>query len=172
MSAFWGDLGLRGDVRLCELAALYGAEFDSTDAELTAGELFLRTFQRHPDIGDRLTLGPVELVARQLGEDGSVTEIGLVLEGLTSNEEVSPDLSLAGSLFRRLRRPPPASPASRVAGKSPLPSWRRGSSAKDLTQVPLPAGVLLMATSFAGLGLYVLSSGLSRFRTLRKPSTT
>lgn len=76
--AFFGDLVLKADVRLGQLAESYGLPLAARRADWTLAELFSHDI-RHPEVGDRLRLGVVELVARAV-EDDAVSEIGLVLE--------------------------------------------------------------------------------------------
>ena len=57
------------------------------------------TYNGHPEMGDRLLLGPVELVVRRLGDDGSIREIGLVLD-----HSLRPTAVGAGQLPGLLRR--------------------------------------------------------------------
>ena len=76
---FWGDMELSPDVTVQAMAEMYGLPLDLTRADQTLGTLFAREYGETVDFGDRLRLGPIELVARQV-EDGAVTEVGLALE--------------------------------------------------------------------------------------------
>ncbi|MFN4090128.1 MAG: potassium/proton antiporter [Alphaproteobacteria bacterium] len=78
-TAFWGDMGLSADATVQAVAEMYGLPLDLTLADQKLAALFLREFGEHVDFGDRLRLGPIELVARAV-EDGRVTEVGLALE--------------------------------------------------------------------------------------------
>lgn len=69
---------IRGSVSLGVIADLYGAEVAEEDRDLTVSEQFDRTFETTPSLGDRLTLGPVTLVARVL-EGDEVSEAAIVL---------------------------------------------------------------------------------------------
>jgi len=58
---------------------VYGIEFDELPPDLSLAECFARRTKGHPVVGDRVTLGPVSLVARATDAD-SVTKVGLKLE--------------------------------------------------------------------------------------------
>lgn len=79
-SEFYGDFVLAPGATVGDLAKMYGAEAKGTDPDLTLGELLMREFHGQPAVGDRLTLGSVEIIARALTEDGAVKAVGLVLE--------------------------------------------------------------------------------------------
>ena len=46
------------------------------DAPLTLGEHFARRYEHTIEVGDEVRLGPVTLIARELGDDG-VARVGL-----------------------------------------------------------------------------------------------
>jgi len=60
------------------LAESYGLPLDLSRADWTLADLF-RHEVRRPEVGDRIRLGAVELVARAV-EDDALVEAGLVLE--------------------------------------------------------------------------------------------
>lgn len=76
--AFFGDLVLKADVSLRLLAESYGLPLDLKRADWTLADLFHHEV-RHPEVGDRLRLGAVELVVRGMDGD-TLTDVGLVLE--------------------------------------------------------------------------------------------
>lgn len=77
--AFFGDLALKADVKLGQIAETYGLPLDVKRVEWTLADLFTHEVRR-PEIGDRIRLGAVELVARAVDETNTLTEVGLVLE--------------------------------------------------------------------------------------------
>ncbi|MDG5500108.1 potassium/proton antiporter [Marinobacter sp. BGYM27] len=77
--AFFGDFVLNGDALLGDVEQVYGIEFDELPPDLSLAECFARRTKGHPVVGDRVTLGPVSLVARATDAD-SVTKVGLKLE--------------------------------------------------------------------------------------------
>jgi cell volume regulation protein A len=75
----YGDFALRPETTAGELEQEYGLSL-GVDSNVTLGEHLTRAFYGRPAPGDRLALGPVELVVRSLGESGEVAEIGLSVE--------------------------------------------------------------------------------------------
>ena len=76
---FFGDLVLLPDTKLGTLAEAYGLPVAVERADLTLADLFRKEFT-HPEVGDRLRVGSVELVARDIGENQEVISVGLALE--------------------------------------------------------------------------------------------
>lgn len=75
----FGEFSFDANVRLGDVAGFYGLPVRERDAPLTLAEHFARKFEHTIEIGDRVRLGPVSLVARELGDDG-VAKVGLKLE--------------------------------------------------------------------------------------------
>jgi cell volume regulation protein A len=76
---FFGDLVLRPETKLSTLAETYGLPVAIERADITLAELFRKEFN-HPELGDRLRIGGVELVVREMNDDLEVTSVGLALE--------------------------------------------------------------------------------------------
>ncbi len=76
---FFGDLVLRPETKLGTLAETYGLPLAVERVDTTLAELFKKEFN-HPEVGDRLRIGSIELVARELNDQQEVTSIGLALE--------------------------------------------------------------------------------------------
>jgi potassium/hydrogen antiporter len=76
---FYGDLVLRPETKLGTLAEVYGLPLAVERADTTLAELFAKEFA-HPEVGDRLRVGSIELVARDIGENHEVKSVGLALE--------------------------------------------------------------------------------------------
>lgn len=74
---FFGDFTVGGDARLAEVAALYGAPLPEDPGTASVAEYFVRTFTGRPVVGDRLTLGSIDLVVREM-EGDRITQVGLV----------------------------------------------------------------------------------------------
>ena len=77
---FFGDFALAPDVTLSDIAASYGVAVPLRDSGLTVSEALAREFDSAPTVGDRLRLGKVELIVRDVGNDGRVAEVGLALK--------------------------------------------------------------------------------------------
>ena len=75
---FFGELVLNGEARMAEFARFYGLD---VDPELCAGTLedfLVRTFAR-PVVGDRVKLGSIELVVREMKGE-RILKVGMKLE--------------------------------------------------------------------------------------------
>jgi potassium/hydrogen antiporter len=77
---FFGDFALTPDVTLSDIAASYGVAVPLRDAGLTVAEALSREFDAAPTVGDRLRLGAVELIVRDVDVGGRVAEVGLALK--------------------------------------------------------------------------------------------
>ncbi len=76
--AFFGEFVISLDAPLKDLARVYGFELPEKVAEDTVSEYFNRKFHDKPVVGDRVTLGSVQFVVREV-EDGRITSVGLKL---------------------------------------------------------------------------------------------
>ncbi|CAK0769999.1 K(+)/H(+) antiporter NhaP2 [Azospirillaceae bacterium] len=77
---FFGDFQLSPDTLLSELADTYGLPVATELRCLSVADFFNREFSGKVEVGDRLPLGPVELIVRAVDGDDAVTEAGLALE--------------------------------------------------------------------------------------------
>jgi len=77
----FGEFSFTASVRLGDVAAFYSLPIRARDASLTLGEHFARHYEHTVEVGDRVRLGPVTLVARELDED-RVAKVGLKIEGV------------------------------------------------------------------------------------------
>lgn len=73
---FFGDFVLNGTAPLQAVAGEYGQPVPTGMAHLSLEEYVRAKLDERPVVGDRVRLGKVELVVRQL-EDGRITQIGL-----------------------------------------------------------------------------------------------
>ncbi|UEM23005.1 potassium/proton antiporter [Skermanella mucosa] len=79
---FFGDLSLKADITVGSLAELYGLPLSVRNARLTLSDLFRQEFRDAVEVGDRLRMGSVELIARDMDE-GKLLTVGLALEPAT-----------------------------------------------------------------------------------------
>lgn len=77
---FFGDFVLNGDARVADIEAVYGIDFPDHEPEEVLAGFLARKFRGAPVVGDRLRVGGVELVVREV-EKGLVTRVGLKLHG-------------------------------------------------------------------------------------------
>ncbi|TCT22074.1 potassium/proton antiporter [Thiobaca trueperi] len=76
--AFFGEFVLNGEARVSDLCAAYGLKLPVADRDITLDALIRRSLNAHPVVGDRLHVGQVELVVRQVQDDRAV-KVGLKL---------------------------------------------------------------------------------------------
>jgi potassium/hydrogen antiporter len=99
---FFGDLALKADMTVAALAELYGLPLSIRNAKLTLAELFRQEFRDSVEIGDRLRMGSVELIARDM-LDGELRTVGLALEPTGSQSGPRPPaIPLPRDLIRML----------------------------------------------------------------------
>ncbi|HEV7490444.1 MAG TPA: potassium/proton antiporter [Rhodanobacteraceae bacterium] len=77
----FGEFSFSAKVRLGDIASFYALPIRARDANLTLGEHFARQYEHTAEVGDRVRLGPVTLIARELDED-RVAKVGLKIEGV------------------------------------------------------------------------------------------
>ncbi|WP_205648864.1 potassium/proton antiporter [Acuticoccus kandeliae] len=82
-----GELVLKPDTTIGEVAREYGAAYSANAAERTLGEVLSREFHGQPHVGDRLSLGAFEVVVRAVDSSGTITEVGLLLDSVLRKEE-------------------------------------------------------------------------------------
>ncbi|MEX0386370.1 potassium/proton antiporter [Spiribacter onubensis] len=76
--AAFGDFAIAPTAPVATLADAYGAVIDPAGAELSVGDYMQRKLQR-PEVGDRVALGPIELIVRARESDERISEVGLQL---------------------------------------------------------------------------------------------
>jgi cell volume regulation protein A len=75
----FGDLALHAEATVGQIAGIYGLPVSAANAGLRLRDLFDQEFAGACELGDRLRLGEVELIVRDM-DDGAVTSVGLALE--------------------------------------------------------------------------------------------
>jgi cell volume regulation protein A len=75
----FGEFVLSGDTLLGEVGLLYGFPVDDKDRNDPVGAYVRRRLRHRPVVGDRLRVGPIELVVREIRND-RVTSVGIELE--------------------------------------------------------------------------------------------
>lgn len=79
-AALFGDFALPPGARMSDLAAVYGFTVSSDKAARTVGDLLVAAFGGDLEVGDRIPIGPVDLIVRRLNEQNEIEEVGLALE--------------------------------------------------------------------------------------------
>ena len=77
-----------------DLEAAYAPGLDEKEIEMTIGELMVDRLGGHADYGDRVALGPIELIVRDVGDNGKITAAGLSVEPVTAPPRIPVFLSL------------------------------------------------------------------------------
>lgn len=75
---FFGDFALDPAAPLAEVCAVYGVTPPAELAGLSLAEVFARRIRGVPVVGDRITVGEIELVVRET-EGKAISKVGLVL---------------------------------------------------------------------------------------------
>jgi cell volume regulation protein A len=73
-----GDFYVPGDATLGALGEIYGLSISPEDASVTLAERFNAQLHGAPKVGDRIQIGPIQLIADRV-ENGRVTTVGLDL---------------------------------------------------------------------------------------------
>jgi cell volume regulation protein A len=73
---FYGDFTVSGQTPLAELAALYGLPLPDGAEDKTLADFMVETLSGVPVVGDRLRLGNLEFVLREVTE-GRILQVGL-----------------------------------------------------------------------------------------------
>ncbi len=112
---FYGELPIVPDAPVAALAATYGLAIERDPATVRVADYLEQRLGGHPEPGDRLTLGSIDLIVRSVDEAGKIAEIGLSFRPV---EEVTPQ----GGTLARMRRLLVGSPqAAPVAGPEEPP---------------------------------------------------
>jgi len=121
---FFGAFGVDPSRPAAELEAAYGPPLDEDERKLSIGDLVKERLGGHAEYADRVALGPIELIVRDVDEKGRVTELGLSVEPPPPPPSVPFFLSAGElrdrlvALSRRLRRRGAAAPAE-TPGEQP-----------------------------------------------------
>jgi cell volume regulation protein A len=75
---FFGEFTVNGSAALRDVQRMYGVEVTQFDPGLTLADCFARASRGHPVVGDRLDLGTILLVVREVSGD-QVLKVGLKL---------------------------------------------------------------------------------------------
>jgi cell volume regulation protein A len=81
MSPLFGELSIKGESAVADVAHLYDLEIPPEDQDKTVAAFFEAHIRGRPQPGHRLPLGRATLVARAV-DDGQVVRAGLQLEEL------------------------------------------------------------------------------------------
>lgn len=80
-----GDFTVGADARLGMLCQTYGLPLEPKDTQISLADLFRREFRSDIEIGDRLHLGPVDLIVTGMNQ-GAIVEVGIALDPATTGQ--------------------------------------------------------------------------------------
>ncbi|EKF18731.1 potassium/proton antiporter [Nitratireductor pacificus] len=100
---FFGAFAVDPDRPASDIEAAYAPGLSEEEQQMTIADLVRGRLGGRAEYGDRATLGSIELIVRDVDEDGKITAIGLSLEPPASTVRVPMFLS-PGDLLRRLFR--------------------------------------------------------------------
>lgn len=78
--AFFGDFEIAGDTRLGELSQTYGFDTTPEQSGESVDQLFSREYGGRVEVGDRISMGPIELVVRATPTADEPARIGIILD--------------------------------------------------------------------------------------------
>jgi len=76
---FFGEFEVAPETPIDELAAFYGAAVREDKRGMSVRRFLEREFGDAIEVGDRISLGPIELIVRRLDDDRHIQEVGLAI---------------------------------------------------------------------------------------------
>src|SRR5690606_23522920 len=101
---FYGDFALDPATTVQAVAEMYGLPLNLELADLSVSELIERELGGAIGVGDRLRFGSIELIVRELGEDGKIASVGLALEPTPASTRRIPLFQTPGEIGAGLAR--------------------------------------------------------------------
>ena len=89
--ALYGEFVIDPEAPLGEIAAIYGAAASAADIELTVRQFLRRELAGDIEQGDRVSLGPVDIIVRGVSDEHEIEEVGLSVE---PEDQKKPDIPL------------------------------------------------------------------------------
>ncbi|MGD9913788.1 MAG: potassium/proton antiporter [Rhizobiaceae bacterium] len=83
---FFGAFPLDPTQPAAALDAAYGAGLDASERQLTVGALVAQRLGGTPEYADRVTIGPIELIVRDVDDKGRISALGLSIEPSTPGD--------------------------------------------------------------------------------------
>ncbi|MBZ8133068.1 potassium/proton antiporter [Afifella sp. IM 167] len=142
---FFGHFALDPAGPASALAEAYGAHLDEEEKAMSLSGLVASRLVGRPEYGDRILLGPVELIVRDTDEEGRPAALGLSLDPKSQHESAMTMLSAGGlrdRIARLLARRPKKKAKTRPAGPdgaSERPAVPAAATAAEASEGP-PTG--------------------------------
>ncbi|MBE7184703.1 MAG: potassium/proton antiporter [Methylobacterium mesophilicum] len=99
---FFGEFAVDPSRPAGDLEAAYGPTLSEAERKLSVGALVTQRLGGQAEYADRISLGPIDLIVRDVDENGRITSLGLSFEPVTT--EVMPIVPGAAALSRRISR--------------------------------------------------------------------
>jgi cell volume regulation protein A len=87
---FFGAFTVTPERSLRELRDVYEVPVDDQDADRSIADYILKRVGGHADIGDRVALGDIELIVRDVDEAGAIKSVGLSIEPRPARSAILP----------------------------------------------------------------------------------
>jgi NhaP-type Na+/H+ and K+/H+ antiporter len=88
----YGEFAIDPEAHLADIARLYPAVIPRDDESLTAKDFLRRQLAGDIEPGDRVPLGPVDLIVRRVNEAHEIEEVGLAMEHAEGTAAADSDL--------------------------------------------------------------------------------
>jgi potassium/hydrogen antiporter len=133
---FFGDFAVDPSRPARELRAAYGAVLKPDEAELSIAELMTNRLGGRAEYADRVSVGPVELIVRDVGDNGRIASVGVSLEPEATRPHIPLFLNLREIVdnVRRLLR------ARARNARSAARQDRQAETARPSEEPPAPTG--------------------------------
>jgi cell volume regulation protein A len=112
---FFGAFDIDPQRPAAELEASYGVGIAAEEQKLTIAELMTWRLHGTPEYADRVAIGPVELIVRDVDENGRILAVGLAVEPAATVAPRIPVFLSAGEIGDRLTRL-----FARLRGRAPV----------------------------------------------------
>lgn len=133
---FFGDFAVDPSRPARELRAAYGAVLKPEEAELSIAELMTNRLGGRAEYADRVSVGPVELIVRDVADNGRIASVGVSLEPEAARPHIPLFLNLREIVdnVRRLLR------ARARNARSAARQDRQAETARPSEEPPAPTG--------------------------------
>src|SRR5690606_38086888 len=101
---FFGEFPIEPDKPLLEIGKAYSMETEVKDPEMTVADFIRYRLGGAVELGDRVSCGDVELVIREMTDDGRIASVGLVTDPGVSASAKIPLFLNAREIFDRLKK--------------------------------------------------------------------
>lgn len=125
---FFGAFTVDQNHPAAQLAAIYGATLKDEEQKLTIGDLIKQRLNGRVEYADRVALGPIDLIVREVDDKGRIVGVGLSIEPAPPPPPVPVFLSF-GELRSRI-----SAYLARRSGKAPAKTETPDASAESVAE--------------------------------------